>query len=165
MLVLGVHSKDRTSTKDKANIRNPKVNKGCPPLTGNLTSGDGVQISLGPQIQYIPLKVYGTGGFNAIHCWRYRADRASDKDVKTYKDSGRRHRRIATVYSWQTGKPYCNIESLYNMVNIFKTIPPKYFFFTHSWEWGMVCLFDGCKLCDRWFLCVCSCGSLCDIML
>ena len=63
MLVLGLHIKDR---KDKANISNPKVNRGCPPLTANCTSADCVQISLGSSLQYIPLRVYRTGGFNAM---------------------------------------------------------------------------------------------------
>ena len=67
MLVLGLHSKDRTSTKDKANIRNPKVNRGCPLLTANCTSADCVQISFGPPIQYIALRVYHIGGFNAMY--------------------------------------------------------------------------------------------------
>ena len=66
MLVLGLHSKDRKSTKDKANISNPKVNRGCPLLTVSHTSADCVEISLGPSIQYIPLRVYRTGGFNAM---------------------------------------------------------------------------------------------------
>ena len=66
MLVLGLHSKDRMSTRDKANISNPKGNRGCPPLEANRTSADCVQISLGPSIQYIPLRVYHTGGFNAM---------------------------------------------------------------------------------------------------
>ena len=57
---------DRMSTRDKANIRNPKVNRGCPPLTANCISADCVQISLGPPIQYIPLRVYHTGGLNAM---------------------------------------------------------------------------------------------------
>ena len=66
MLVLGLPSKDRMPTKDKANICNPKVNRGCPPLTANRISEDCVQISLGPPVQYIPLRVYHTGGFNAM---------------------------------------------------------------------------------------------------
>ena len=66
MLVLGLHSKDRMSTKNKANIRNPKVNRDCPPLTANRISANCVQISLGPPMQYIPLRVYRTGGFNAM---------------------------------------------------------------------------------------------------
>ena len=37
MLVLGAHNKDRKSTRDKANIGNPKVNRGCPPRTANHT--------------------------------------------------------------------------------------------------------------------------------
>ena len=40
MLVQGLLSKDRKSTRDKANINNPKVNRGCPPLTTNRTSTD-----------------------------------------------------------------------------------------------------------------------------
>ena len=31
-------------TRDKANISNPKVNRGCAPLTANRTSADCVQI-------------------------------------------------------------------------------------------------------------------------
>ena len=64
--VLGLNSNDRKSTKDKANISNPKVNRGCAPLTANHTSADCVQISLGPSIPYIPLGVYHTGRFNAM---------------------------------------------------------------------------------------------------
>ena len=59
--VLGLNSKDRKSTRDKTNISNPKVNRGCAPLTANRTSADWVQISLGPSIPYIPLGVYHTG--------------------------------------------------------------------------------------------------------
>ena len=40
MLILGLHNKDRESTKDKANINNPKVNRGCLPLTANRISAD-----------------------------------------------------------------------------------------------------------------------------
>ena len=47
--------KDRKSTRDKANIGNPKVNRDCPPLTGNRTSADCVENSLGPSVQYIPM--------------------------------------------------------------------------------------------------------------
>ena len=64
--VLGLNSKDRKSTRDKANISNPKVNRGCAPLTANRISADCVQISLGPSIPYIPLGVYHTGRFNAM---------------------------------------------------------------------------------------------------
>ena len=66
MFVLGLYNTDRKSTKDKANISNPKVNSGCPPLTANRTSADCVQIALGPSMQYIPLRVYHTGVFNAV---------------------------------------------------------------------------------------------------
>ena len=50
ILVLGLHSKDRKSTRDKSNTVNPKVNKGCPPLTANHTSADCDENSLGPPI-------------------------------------------------------------------------------------------------------------------
>ena len=36
-------------------LSNPKVNRGCAPLTANRTSADCVQISLGPSTPYIPL--------------------------------------------------------------------------------------------------------------
>ena len=55
------------STRDKASISNPKVNRGCAPLTDNRTSADCVQISFGPSIPYIPLGVYHTGRFNAMN--------------------------------------------------------------------------------------------------
>ena len=47
MLALGLQSKDRKSTKVKANINNPKVNKGFPPLTANHISAD--KFHLDPQ--------------------------------------------------------------------------------------------------------------------
>ena len=59
-------STDRKSTKDKANISNPKVNRGCSPLTANHTSANCVQVSLGPSTKYILPRVYHTGGFNTI---------------------------------------------------------------------------------------------------
>ena len=52
MSVLGLNSKDTKSTRDKANISNPKVNRGCAPLTANRISADRVHISLGPSIPY-----------------------------------------------------------------------------------------------------------------
>ena len=67
MSVLGLNSKDRKSTRDKANISNPKVNKGCVPLTANRTPEDCVQIAFGPSIPYIPLGVYHTWEFNAMY--------------------------------------------------------------------------------------------------
>ena len=69
---LGLNSKDRKSTRDEANISNPKVNRSCAPLTTNRISADCVQISLGPSIPYIPLGVYHTRGFNAIRVWNAR---------------------------------------------------------------------------------------------
>ena len=67
--VLGLNSKDMTSNRDKANISNPKVNRGCAPLTASRTSADCVQISLGPSIPYIPLGVYHTEGFNDMNVY------------------------------------------------------------------------------------------------
>ena len=63
---MGLNSKDRKSSRDKTNISNPKVNRGCAPLTANRTSADCVQISLGPSIPHIPLGVNHTGRFNAM---------------------------------------------------------------------------------------------------
>ena len=71
MLVLGIDSKDRKSAKDKANIGNPKVNRGCPSLTANRTSAGCDEDSLGPSIPYIPMGGYHTGGFNAMLCVPY----------------------------------------------------------------------------------------------
>ena len=62
----GAPSKDMGSTREKANTGNSKVNNGCPPLTANLTSADCLENSPGPSIQYIPLVVYHTEGFNAM---------------------------------------------------------------------------------------------------
>ena len=62
----GLDSKHRKSAKGKANIGNPKVNRGCPPFTANRTSADYDENSLGPSLQYILLGVYHTGGFNAM---------------------------------------------------------------------------------------------------
>ena len=67
MLVLGLHSEDMKSIRNKSNISNPKVNRGCPPLTAKRIAADCVQISLGPSIQYIPLRVNHTGGFYAMN--------------------------------------------------------------------------------------------------
>ena len=66
MSVLELNSKDRKSTRDKANISNPKVNRGCAPLTANRISADCVQISLEHSIPYIPLVVFHNGVFNAM---------------------------------------------------------------------------------------------------
>ena len=43
MLVLGPHGKDRKFSRGKANIVNPKVNSGCPPLTVNRIPTDCVK--------------------------------------------------------------------------------------------------------------------------
>ena len=67
MPVLELNSKERKSTRDKANISNSKINRGCAHLTANRISADCVQISLGPSIPYVPLGIYHTGGFNAMN--------------------------------------------------------------------------------------------------
>ena len=71
MLVLGPQGKDRKYCRDKANIDNPKVNRGCPPLTANRSKTCCDQNSPGPSIQYVPLGVYHTGGFNAMKYFNY----------------------------------------------------------------------------------------------
>ena len=67
MLALEAHGKDRNYDSNTANIGNPKVNKGCPPLRTNYTSADSMENSPGPSIQYIPLGLYHTGGFNTMY--------------------------------------------------------------------------------------------------
>ena len=64
MSVLGLNSKDRKSTRDKANISNPKVNRGCAPLTANIKI-------YGIEGPYIPLGVCHTGGSNAMLSTRH----------------------------------------------------------------------------------------------
>ena len=66
MLLLGPHDKDRTYSRDKANIGNLKGNRGCPPPTANRTSSDCVENTRGPSVQHIPLEVYYIGGLIAI---------------------------------------------------------------------------------------------------
>ena len=66
MLVLGTHNKDRKCTKDKANVGDPKVNRGCLQLTANRTSADCVENSLETPVQNIPLGGYHTESFNAM---------------------------------------------------------------------------------------------------
>ena len=44
------------------------------------------------------------------------------------------------IHGTESGKPYCNIESLYSTVNIFRNYPWLITLFPHSWEWGMGCV-------------------------
>ena len=67
-LLLGPHGKDRKYSSDKANIGNPKVNSVCPPLTVNRIGTDCDQNSPAPSIQYNPMRVYHTGGFQRYGC-------------------------------------------------------------------------------------------------
>ena len=62
----GAPQQNRKSTRDKANISNPKVNDGCAPLSAYRSSADCVQISIGPSISCVPLRVYRTGEFHAM---------------------------------------------------------------------------------------------------
>ena len=66
MLLLGHHDKGGIYSRDKANIDNPKVNRGFPQPTANLTSPDCVENTPGPSVQHIPLGVYHVGGLTAI---------------------------------------------------------------------------------------------------
>ena len=66
VLVLQPGGKDRKYPRDKVNIGNPKLNRGCASLTANRTLADCMEITLGPSIQHIPLGVYRTEGFNAM---------------------------------------------------------------------------------------------------
>ena len=52
----GKDNKDRKSTGDKANISNPKLNRGCPPLTANHTSADCANFT------WTLNTIYSTGG-------------------------------------------------------------------------------------------------------
>ena len=65
MLVLG-SSPDRKSSRDKANISNPKANWGCPPSTVNRTSAEFLQNSRGHPSRHILLGHSHTGRFNAM---------------------------------------------------------------------------------------------------
>ena len=91
MLVLGSHSIGRKSTRDKANTGNPKVNRCCPPLTANRTSADCEENSLVSSVQYIPLGVYHTGGFDAVYVFpkmgewvTQRVSQLSQSTLKTW---------------------------------------------------------------------------------
>ena len=57
-ILMSVLELNRIYSRDKANISNPKVNRGCATLTANRTSADCVQISLGSSKPYISLGVY-----------------------------------------------------------------------------------------------------------
>ena len=131
MLVLGLHSKDRKSTRNKANISNPKVNRGCLPLIANRISADCVQISLRPSIQYIPLRVYHTGGFNAmfrtkasdVKLW-YFLWSAPEPTVEQTQETPVIWDTIAlniTSLSWKNGIWFTKRKSNSFMKNIIKT--------------------------------------------
>ena len=85
--------KERKSTKDKANISNPKVNRGAP-LTTKRTLADCVQISLGPSIPHIPLGVYHTGVFNAM----YTGTLATGIEVRNKTDALLPNKRILYIF-------------------------------------------------------------------
>ena len=105
--VLGLKSKHRKSSMDKANISNPKVNRGCASLTVNRTSADCVQISLGPTISYIPLGVYHTGGFNAMGPGEFPTQRPVTRSFDVFFDlrlnkrlSKRGHYDVNVMLRW-----------------------------------------------------------------
>ena len=98
MLVLGPRGNDGEYPRNKANIGNPKVNRDCPSLAANCTLADCMEITLGPSIQYIPLGVYRTGGFNAmkaIECvgkachwlpWRWMSPIKAISSLKNHRE-------------------------------------------------------------------------------
>ena len=57
---------DRKSSRGRANIVNPKTNKGCPPFTVNHTSAQYVENSRGPSPGYIQMGHPHTGICNAM---------------------------------------------------------------------------------------------------
>ena len=65
-LVLGLNSKDSKSTRDKANISNSKVTRGCAPLAANRTSADCVQ-----NFTWTLNTIYSTGGLPYWEIQRY----------------------------------------------------------------------------------------------
>ena len=98
MLVLELHSKDRTSTKDKANIGNPKVNRGCPPTASQQTM---CKFHLDPQYNtfYWGSTVLGVSTLwwkSFLHFCDYVADRQTNKwtEVKTL------YVYIICIYIW-----------------------------------------------------------------
>ena len=62
MLVLGSSLNDTKSSGDKANLGNPKANRGFPPSTVNRTSAECVQNSGGPPSRHIELGNLILGG-------------------------------------------------------------------------------------------------------
>ena len=87
ILVLGLHRKERNSTRDKSNIGNPKINKGCAPLTANRTWADCEESFFGPSIKYIPLRVYHIGGFHAMYLSDYIIGNRNITRFSIYKRS------------------------------------------------------------------------------
>ena len=70
MLALGPHRKDRTYSRDEANIGDLKLNRGgFLPFTVYGTSADYVEITHRPSEHHIPLGVYHIGGFNVMLSW------------------------------------------------------------------------------------------------
>ena len=76
MLVIAPHSKDRKSTIDKADIGNPEVNRGCPPLQTNRTLADTLENSFGPSILNT---LYSTGDLPYWVFQRYGCFRLTDR--------------------------------------------------------------------------------------
>ena len=64
--LLGSSFNDRQPSRDKANIGNPKANKGCPLSTVNRTSAEYVQNSKRPPSRHIEMGHPDTGRFNAM---------------------------------------------------------------------------------------------------
>ena len=124
ILVQGLHTKNRKYTRDIANIGNPKVNKGCSQLTVNRNSADCDENSLGPSIQYIPLSVYQTGGFNAMY---------AANDLTKTKNNILSRCACVLIYSYSAmNKPYIpwELHTIYYLQRTANVMfSPLYFFF------------------------------------
>ena len=70
MLVLGSSLNDRKSSRNKADMGNPKANRGCTPSTMNCSSAECGQNSRGPQSRHIEWVHCHTGRFNAMMRWK-----------------------------------------------------------------------------------------------
>ena len=63
-LVLGSSSKDKKSSRDKANLGHPKANSGCAPYTASHTSAQCVKTHQDPTALYRSTVFRHTGGLN-----------------------------------------------------------------------------------------------------
>ena len=148
MLVLGLYSKNKKSLKDKANIGNPKVNRGCPPLTANRTSADYGENSLGSSIQYIPLGVYHTGGFNVMspRDWPFVRDMHRSQVDSLHKGQWRGTLLFSLICAWRRWWLETPSRSLWRHCNLIKTwCEPRELFCSLKVP-IKICLYNLCSL-------------------